>query len=70
LATHIFSLEPVDVFALKLWKVSIPVNDGFKENARKVERRDKEAFSLVDPLLDVLTDPPAEAVLESMFTSL
>ena len=53
------SLHHVDADALTLWKVSIPVNDGFKENVRKVRLRDEEALSLVDALSEVFSDVPA-----------
>jgi hypothetical protein len=49
----------VDARSLVVRKVSIPVNDGLKENARQVELRDKEALSPVDPLSDVFVDTPA-----------
>jgi hypothetical protein len=53
------SLHHVHADALTLWKVSIPVNDDFKENARKVELREEEALSPVDPLSDVFEEMPA-----------
>ena len=34
--------------SLVLWKVSIPVNDGFKENVRKVDLRDEDTLENVD----------------------
>jgi hypothetical protein len=45
--------------ALKLWKVSIAVADGFKENAKQVEVKNEEALSPVDPLSNKFTDTPA-----------
>jgi Crinkler effector protein N-terminal domain len=53
------SLHHIDADALTLWKVSIPVNDGFKENVRKVQLRDEKALSPVDKLSDVFSDVPA-----------
>jgi hypothetical protein len=43
----------VDARSLVLWKVSIPVNDGFKENVRKIKLRDEDALSPVDRLSKV-----------------
>ena len=41
------SFRDVDARSLVLWKVSIPVNDGFKENVRKVDLRDEDALENV-----------------------
>ena len=57
------ALEHVDADALKLWKVSIPVNDGFKENARKVELRDEEVLSPVGRLSKVFFGQPEDGNL-------
>jgi hypothetical protein len=55
--------QHVDADALVLWKVSMAVNDGFKENVKKVELRDEEALSPVRRLSNVFSDPPEEGHL-------
>lgn len=52
------ALDHVDADSLKLWKVSIPVNDGFKENVSNIELRDKEALSPVQELSDIFSGVP------------
>jgi len=44
------ALDHVAADSLTLWKVSIPVNDSFNQNVKKVELRDEEALSPVDIL--------------------
>lgn len=51
------ALQHVDADALTLWKVSIPVNNSFKENVRKVELKDEETLSSVDRLYEIFSDP-------------
>jgi hypothetical protein len=41
------------VDTLKLWKVSIAVNDGFMDSVGKVELRDEEELSPVDTVSDI-----------------
>ena len=41
------------------WKVSIPVNDGFKENVSRVELKHEDESSPVDTLSDVFSEVPA-----------
>ncbi|KIM73122.1 hypothetical protein PILCRDRAFT_733222 [Piloderma croceum F 1598] len=53
------ALEHVDAEALRLWKVSIPVNGGFKENVSRVELKDEDELSPVDTLSDVFSEVPA-----------
>jgi hypothetical protein len=53
------ALEHVDADALRLWKVSIPVNGGFKENVSRVELKDEDELSPVDTLSDVFSEVPA-----------
>jgi hypothetical protein len=43
-------LDHVTADSLILWKVSMAVDDGFKEKVRKVVLRDEEALSPVDRL--------------------
>ena len=59
----------VDARSLVLWKVSIPVNDGFKENVRKVELRDDYALSPVDRLSKVFSGQPEDGVLHIIVRS-
>ena len=63
------ALEHVDADALRLWKVSIPVNDGFKENVRKVELRDEDALSPVDRLSKVFLGQPEDGNLHIIVRS-
>ena len=53
------ALEHVDADALRLWKVSIPVNSGFKENVSSVELKNEDELSPVDTLSDVFSEVPA-----------
>ena len=53
------ALEHVDADALRLWDVSIAVDDGFKENVSRVELKDEEELSPVDALSDVFLEVPA-----------
>ena len=53
------SFRDVDARSLILWKVSIPVNDGFKENVSRVELKDEDELSPVDTLSDVFSEVPA-----------
>jgi hypothetical protein len=54
------ALEHVDADALKLWTVSVAVDDRFKENVKKEELRVEEELSPVDPLSDVFKETPAQ----------
>jgi Crinkler effector protein N-terminal domain len=54
------SFRGVDARSLVLWKVSMPVNGGFKENVRKVELRDEDALSSVDRLSKVFLGQPED----------
>ena len=53
------ALKHVDAGALQLWKVSIPVNGGFKENVSRIELKDEDELSPVDTLSDVFSEVPA-----------
>jgi len=57
------SFRDVDARSLVLWKVSIPVNDGFKENLSRVELRDEDALSPVDRLSKVFLGQPEDGDL-------
>ena len=63
------SFRDVDARSLDLWKVSIPVNDGFKENVRKVELRDEDALSPVDRLSKVFSGQPEDGDLHIIVRS-
>jgi len=77
-------LEHIDPDALKLFKVSIAVDAGFKENVGKVELRDEELSSVVrlsklfavDPegghlhILIVSDPPPVSANMSLNFPNL
>ena len=63
------SFRDVDARSLVLWKVSIPVNDGFKENVRKVELRDEDALSPVDRLSKVFLGQPEDGDLHIIVRS-
>jgi hypothetical protein len=63
------ALEHVDADALQLWKVSIPVNGGFKENVRNVELRDEDALSPVDRLSKVYLGQPEDGDLHIIVRS-
>jgi Crinkler effector protein N-terminal domain len=56
-------LDHLTADSLTLWKVSIPVDHGFKENARKVEVRDEEALSPVQKLSQIFLDQPEDGHL-------
>jgi hypothetical protein len=62
-------LDHVTASSLKLWKVSIPVNDSFKENISNVELREKETLSPVDKLSYLFTVQPEEGHLHVMVHS-
>ena len=53
------AFEHVDADTLNLWEVSIPVDNGFKENVRKFKLKDEEMLSPVDDLSHVFVDVPA-----------
>ncbi|KAF8316713.1 uncharacterized protein EI90DRAFT_2944264, partial [Cantharellus anzutake] len=53
-----FALEHMDAKTLTLWKVSIPVDDSFKENVKKVELEDAGSLSPVDILSEIFLHPP------------
>jgi hypothetical protein len=57
------SFHNIDARSLHLWKVSIPVDDSFKENVINVELRDGEALSPVDRLLNVFSGQPQDGHL-------
>ena len=63
------SLHHVDADALTLWKVSIPVNDGFSQNVKKVELMDEEALSPVDRLSKVFFVQPEDRHLHIVVRS-
>jgi hypothetical protein len=48
----------VDADSLILWNVSIPVNNNFQENVKKLDLRDEEALSLVKDLSRVFVGEP------------
>jgi hypothetical protein len=52
--------EHIDADALRLQGVSIPVDDGFKENVGKVELRDEEMLSPVDRLSTIFAVQPED----------
>ena len=54
------SLQHVGASALKLWRVSIPVDHGSKEYVRKVKFNDEEALSPVEELSRVFLDQPED----------
>ena len=62
------SIRHVGADALTLWKVSIPFNDGLKENVRKVQLRDEEALSPLAELSDVFPGVPARRHVHIMLT--
>jgi hypothetical protein len=63
------SFHDVDARSLVLWKVTIPVNDSFKENVRKVELRDEDALSPVDRLSKVFLGQPEDGDLHIIVRS-
>jgi len=63
------TLEHVDADSLRLWKVSIAVNSGFKEDLRKVELRDDDALSPVDRLSKVFLGQPEDGDLHIIVRS-
>ena len=63
------TLEHIDADALRLWKVSIAVNSGFKEDVRKVELRDDDALSPVDRLSKVFLGQPEDGDLHIIMCS-
>jgi hypothetical protein len=56
-------LDHITADALTLWKVSIAVNGGFKENVSKVELRDEDALSPVVRLSEVFQAQPEDGHL-------
>jgi hypothetical protein len=52
------TFEHVDADSLVLWNVSIPVNDDFQENVKKLDLRDEEALSPVEDLSRVFVGEP------------
>jgi len=55
-------IHNVNARSLILWKVSILVNDGFKENVRRVELRDEDALLSVVKLLKVFLGQPEDGI--------
>jgi hypothetical protein len=62
-----FDNIPADV--LQLWKVAIPVNDGFKENVGNIELEDEEALSPVVKLSKVFLFQPEDEDLHIIVRS-
>ena len=62
-------LDHVTADSLTLWKVSIPVDDRFKENVGKVELRHGEALSPVTRLSSVFVDRPEDGHLHVIVKS-
>jgi hypothetical protein len=64
------SLLDINACSLVLWKVSMPVNDSFKVNVRKVELRDEDVLSPVDRLSKVFLGQPEDGDLHIIVRSL
>jgi hypothetical protein len=63
------TLEQVDAKTLNLYKVSIPVDDGFEENVGKVELGDEHELLAVKRLAGVFVDRPKEGHLHIIVKS-
>lgn len=64
-----YAFERVDADDLKLWKVSIPVDDDFRENVNKAGLGDEATLSPVDGLTDVFSGPPTPKFLHIIVRS-
>jgi Crinkler effector protein N-terminal domain len=50
------TLRDIEANALKLWKVSVPVDDNFTENVQELDLKDKDSLSSVDRLSSCFSD--------------
>jgi hypothetical protein len=50
------ALRDVDANALRLWKVSVPVDDDFTENVQQLDLKDKDSLSSVGRLSSCFSD--------------
>ena len=50
------TLRDIEANALKLWKVSVPVDDNFMENVQELDLKDKHSLSSVDRLSICFSD--------------
>jgi hypothetical protein len=50
------TLRDIEANALKLWKVSVPVDDNFTENVQELDLKDKDSLSSVDRLSTCFSD--------------